>query len=35
MKNINPFYLQNSMDGIAGEVKNSSHLKNGTLLVEM
>jgi hypothetical protein len=35
MRNINPFYIQKALDGIAGKVKNASRLKNGTLLVEV
>jgi hypothetical protein len=34
MRNINPFYLQEALDGIAGKVKNLLCLKNGTLLVQ-
>jgi hypothetical protein len=30
MTNINPFYIQKALDGIAGKVKNASRLKNGT-----
>jgi hypothetical protein len=33
MTNINPFYTQKALDGVACEVKNASCLKEGTLLV--
>jgi hypothetical protein len=35
MRNIKPFCIQKSMDGIAVKVKNASHVKKGTLLVEV
>jgi hypothetical protein len=35
MRNVNPFYIQKALNGIVGKVKNASHLKNGTLLVEV
>jgi hypothetical protein len=35
LRNINLFYIQNSLDGIARKVKNALRLKNGTLLVEV
>jgi hypothetical protein len=34
MRDISPFYTQKTLDRIAGKVKNSSCLKNGTLLEE-
>jgi hypothetical protein len=35
MRNINPFYIYKELDGIAGNIKNTSRLKNGTLLLEV
>jgi hypothetical protein len=35
MHNRNPFYIQKNLDAIAGNVYNASHLRNGTLLVEV
>jgi hypothetical protein len=35
MRSINPFYIEKALGSIAGQVKNDSRLKNGTLLVEV
>jgi hypothetical protein len=34
MKNISPFYVQRALDNIAINVRNTSCLRNGSLLVE-
>jgi hypothetical protein len=33
--NVNPFYIQKNLDSIVGKVKNTSCLRNCTLLVEV
>lgn len=34
-RNLNLFYIHKNLDAVAGKVKNASHLRNGTLLVEV
>jgi hypothetical protein len=34
MKDLSPFYIQNALDQIGGPVRNTSRLRDGSLLVE-